>query len=500
MNQRYVCIWFPYLITDLFSVNKPELKSIPFVVSAPLKGKVVITAANCFAERKGIYVGMALADARAIYPSFISLPDKPGLSEKILKQISEWCIRFTPVASVDPLGGIILDASGCSHLWNGDATYIATIIKRIEEKGFQVKAAMADTIGAAWATSRFCEIACIVPPGKQIEAIRLLPPESLRIEPQTSERLHKLGLHQVSELLVMKRTILRSRFGDVIIKRINQATGNEPEFIHPIQPIEPFSERLSCLEPIVRREGIEIALRNLLELLCKKLVSSGKGIRNATFKGYRVDDKEVSISIGTNAASINTEHLFKLFSIKLSTIEPALGIELFILEATRVEDYIPKQEKLWHQSGDLNAHGIAEWLDRVSGKLGINAVYRYLPEAHYWPERSIKKSTSLEDKPEAPWITTKPRPFRLLPAPERIEVTAPIPDYPPMMFRYKGKLHKIIRADGPERIEQEWWLQDGQHRDYYAVQDDDGCKYWVFRLGHYTAEKNHTWYLHGFFA
>jgi protein ImuB len=27
--------------------------------------------------------------------------------------------------------------------------------------------------------------------------------------------------------------------------------------------------------------------------------------------------------------------------------------------------------------------------------------------------------------------------------PQRIEVSAPIPDYPPMNFRYKDKLHKV---------------------------------------------------------
>jgi protein ImuB len=69
-----------------------------------------------------------------------------------------------------------------------------------------------------------------------------------------------------------------------------------------------------------------------------------------------------------------------------------------------------------------------------------------------------------------------------------------------MNFRYKGKLHKVIRADGPERIEQEWWIKEGEHRDYYAVEDAEGARYWIFRLGHYNTEKNNHWYLHGFFA
>ena len=52
-----------------------------------------------------------------------------------------------------------------------------------------------------------------------------------------------------------------------------------------------------------------------------------------------------------------------------------------------------------------------------------------------------------------------------------------------MLFQRKGKLHRIIKADGPERIEQEWWLQQGQHRDYYRVEDEEGYRYWLFRLG-----------------
>jgi protein ImuB len=85
--------------------------------------------------------------------------------------------------------------------------------------------------------------------------------------------------------------------------------------------------------------------------------------------------------------------------------------------------------------------------------------------------------------------------------PYPIEVAAPIPDYPPMHFRYKGKLHKIIRSDGPERIEQEWWIENARHRDYYAVEDEEGARYWLFRSGHYGEEiQPARWFLHGFFA
>jgi protein ImuB len=141
---------------------------------------------------------------------------------------------------------------------------------------------------------------------------------------------------------------------------------------------------------------------------------------------------------------------------------------------------------------------LSELIDRISVKVGANVIHRFLPDEHYWPERSIKQSLSLQEQLTTQWKLDKPRPIQLLPKPEIIEVTAPVPDYPPMLFRYKGKLHKIKKADGPERIEPEWWIQNGQHRDYYAVEDEEGNRYWVFRLGHY--DEDYEWFMHGFFA
>lgn len=75
-----------------------------------------------------------------------------------------------------------------------------------------------------------------------------------------------------------------------------------------------------------------------------------------------------------------------------------------------------------------------------------------------------------------------------------------IPDNPPKFFIYKGLKHDVVKADGPERIEREWWLDQGEHRDYYQVEDSQGQRYWLFRLGHYDGGQKYKWFIHGFFA
>jgi len=500
MKKRFVTIWFHHLETDWFMLRQPALQQIPFVLTAKDHGRLVITAANDLAELQGIKKNMVVADARMILPSLNVLDQLPDLNNKLLNKLGEWCIRFSPCVAIDAPDTLIFDASGCSHLWGGDIDYLATIIKRLNGRGYQIRVGMADTIGAAWAIARYGKSLPVVEPDMQSSALLSLPPASLRIDQDLVERLYKLGLYQIKDIINMPRSALRRRFGQEFLQQLNKALGNEAEFIQPVMPTVPYQERLPCLEPIVTLTGIEIALQRLLTGLCQRLEQEQKGIRTLRLQCHRVDDKVITVAIGTNRASRNVQHLFKLFENKLPTIEPALGIELFVLEAVKVEDLAPVQEKLWEKRGGLEDSCLAELLDRFTDRFGTNCFHRYLPDEHYWPERSIRSSQSLVENITTDWRTDQPRPLHILPNPQPIEVTAPIPDYPPMLFRYKGQLHKIVKADGPERIEQEWWITEGQHRDYYCVEDESGQRFWLFRAGHYDATKTYGWFLHGFFA
>jgi protein ImuB len=500
MQKRFISIWFRFLKTDWWIRRRPMLHDQPFILALPDHGRMVITAVNGLAQKKGIDTGMAVADARALIPSLEVLDDEPQTSVRLLNRLAEWCIRYTPAVATDPPDGLLLDVTGCAHLWGGEKQYIADIHKRFKHFGYDISISLADTVGTAWAIARFGQNDRIIESGQQHTALLSLPPAALRIEVPTIERLEKLGLRKITQIISMPRSALRRRFGQQILQRLDQALGNEKEVINPVQPIEPYQERLPCLEPIITATGIEIALQRLLDTLCHRLQQEQKGLRTALFKGYRMDGKIQKIEIGTNRPSCNAKHLFKLFETKIESIEPASGIELFTLEASKVEDLSTVQEQLWRNKMDLDNVELCELLDRIAGKTGAHNIHHYVPAEHYWPERSFKEASSINETMQTTWKVDRPRPLQLLSRPEPVEVTAPIPDYPPMLFRYKGKLHKLTKADGPERIEAEWWLQDGQHRDYYSVEDEDGCRYWLFRSGHYDVAKSYQWFIHGFFA
>jgi len=499
MERRIAVIWFPHLMTDWMLRRQPELKDLPFVLAINERGRRVVKYVNTVAQSKGVYAGMVVADCKALVPELQVIDYDPHQPTKLLTALAEWCLRYTPFVSIDETAdGLILDASGCAHLWGGEEGYLKDMHQRFDFFGYHIRTAIAETIGCAWAVCHYGKNASLISATKQNEVLFFFPPAALRLEHNTVIVLEKLGLKTIGDFMQMPRTALRRRFGQNLLMRLDQALGLEIEMMTPVKPTASYIESLPSLEPIRTATGIEIALKILLQALCNRLNHESKGLRKCELRCFRIDGNIQKIEIGTNRPTRNVMHLFKLFEIKIVQIDPDLGIELFVLEATIVEELFGSQDALWTVSS-ANEAAVAELIDKVAGKIGSNSIHRYLPAEHYWPERSVKESSSLTEKITSEWRTDLPRPLHLLPKPEQIEVSVPMPDYPPLLFRHQGTLHAVKKADGPERIEQEWWSHEGLYRDYYCVEDEHGARYWLFRSGDYNSG-NPKWFLHGFFA
>lgn len=491
-------IWLRHLLTDWHITHDQSLKKKAFALASSRHGRMTIEASSPVSETAGIFAGMTVADARAVFPALLVMDYKEELTQEILDNLAKWCLRFTPEVAVDPPDSLMLDISGCPHLWGGEGAYLKVLVLKLRAMGYDCRAAIADTIGAAWAVAHYGKVTPLIEAGKQKDAITSLPPEALRLDPFFIDRLHKLGLYTVGSFMDMPRQTLRRRFGQQILTRLDQVLGTELEIIRPIRPTLPYQEWLPSLEPIRTARGIEIAIKNLLERLCQRLCLESRGVRSVTLTCHRIDKEIQEITINTGRPSRDPRHLYKLLELKIPSIEPALGIELFLMEAGITEELTEYQQTLWKSAGE-DEKAVAELVDRIAGKVGPDKIHRYLPQEQHWPERSYKEAASIREKADTTWRTDRLRPICLLAVPEKIEVSFPVPDYPPMLFIHKGKTHRIVKADGPERIEQQWWLENGLHRDYYCAEDEGGARYWLFRSGHFFEEKS-AWFLHGYFA
>lgn len=499
-QKRYVSIWFRHLLTDYLIRKDRELKYIPFVVAGPSHGKMMVLATNALAEDEGVYVGMVLADARALVPQIENFDDKPELAERVLGNLAEWCVRYTPNVAVQSPDCLILDVTGCAHLWGGEHNFLKELVTKLRSFGYDARAAMADTYAVAWAVAHFAKERPLVPVGGGRAALAKLPPAALNLSDDIVSMLKRLGIRKIETLYDMPAATLNKRFGKEITLRLSYALSVIPEKFVFKPYVEAYIEDLPTPEGVAKAEDISGALEILLEKLCTRLDAEQKGARSLVFTGYRLDGNVETVEIGTNTASRDRHHLYKLFENKLDTIEPALGIELFTLSADQIEDINFDQKGMLDKSVSFDSPNIRHLIDTLGNKFDPRRLFRFVPRERHWPEQSLKATTSLSQGDETHWQTHKLRPIRLLPRPELIEVTAPVPDYPPMLFRFRGKMHRVRKADGPERIEKEWWIEKGSARDYFRLEDEVGQRYWVFRDGTYQDNANPNWYLHGFFA
>jgi protein ImuB len=455
-----------------------------------------VAAVNRAAALAGLRPGMALAHALAMAPQAVVHPHDSDGDRMVLTQLAERARLFTPWAAVDEAGsGLWLDIGGCAHLFGGEAALLDRLGRWLGRAGFSARVALAATPGAAWAWARF---------GKGDDPIladmgRLAPLSlaALRLGTNRVDELSALGLRRIGEVLDIPRAQLTSRFGPDLVWRLDQLLGDEPEAISPRAPPVEWRVHTAFAEPISRPEDMARTLRHLLDSLCARLEAAGLGARRLDFTLFRVDGSHCRLELGTGAPSHDAAHLARLFRDRLAEIRPDFGIEAACLDAPLVQLQPATQTDL---GGAPAAARLDHLLDSLTNRLGGGRVMRLVPRPSHVPERCVQSRPAAQAPKagEGDWPQGR-YPIRLLEHPQPIEAMAPIPDAPPLRFRWQGALHQVVRADGPERIAPEWWHEEADERDYYRVEDSGGLRFWLFRKGHYGAAEPPRWYLHGVF-
>ena len=86
--------------------------------------------------------------------SFLSL-FCPAVTGDRLTQLVEWCDRYSPLAATDGSDGIILDITGCTHLFGGEGALFLDLQRSLHRMGIKSRGAIADAWSIAWALARY---------------------------------------------------------------------------------------------------------------------------------------------------------------------------------------------------------------------------------------------------------------------------------------------------------------------------------------------------------
>jgi len=533
-------------------------------------GRRLIAALNPAAAKAGLAPGMPLPDALSFVPGLVTAPADPAADRAALTRLAEWCGRYSPWTAPDETDGIKIEITGSAHLWGGEAALVADISRRLLRQQIAHRIAVASTLGTAWALARHAaDAGAPALPTSQDEraALAPLPVEALRLDPDTVQGLRRVGLRHIGELYPMPRDALARRFGangleNSVAYRLDQAFGDLPEPLSPLGETPSRRVRLSFAEPIADPADLARAIERLVEDLAARLAREGMGARRLALGFHRVDGRVEHIRLGTARPTRDPRHLAKLFAAKLDTVDPGLGVEDMILAVFAAEKLDPEQTEFSPHppaagvtilppplAGEGRGGGIASLLDRLGNRFGLDAISHIEPRQSHIPERASiyvrieeKRGSASNVIPGSPagrgpesmntglWKMDSglassarpgmtsgeptgnsrkpPRPVRLFRPPEPIEAQWVLPDDPPFRFTWRRRQHRVRHADGPERIAEEWWIEDSaadprasgdRVRDYYRVEDEEGRRFWLYRAG-LPGDPPPRWFVHGIFA
>jgi protein ImuB len=501
-GRRYLGVFLPLLSSERIKQKWPDLYAkLPFVLTEKQRGAVIIMAADDQAQALGIGAGMTLADARARVPELSVIAYDAGADADLLNWLADGCNRYTPMVALVPPYGLILDVTGCTHLFvGGEGELGHDLVDRMARHSLSVQTAFASTPDAALALARYSAVDA-----------RALPMTALPVADDVHSGLRRAGLYTLGDLADRPRAPLAARFGQKTATLLARLLGEEDIGLTPRRAIPALSVEKRFAEPIAREEDVLSTLDMLVQEIAEQLSHQDNGGRRFEAMLFRSDGYVARLFIETSAPTRDGPLLNRLFRERISSLsdplDPGFGYDMIQLGVPVTEPLSPQQLKL--EGGQVVQAEVAALIDRLTVRLGRNRLRRmYVGDSHI-PERADPSLPAADGVPRNIWPQPESgepplRPLYIFDPPQLVIVMAQVPDGPPRRFRWRQSTHDVTRYEGPERISAEWWRRrnmKGLTRDYYRVEDENGRRFWLFRHGLYGDERaNPDWYLHGLFA
>lgn len=474
-----------------------------------------IDAANGAGQAAGALRGMMLADARALCPHLKVAISDPAGDLDFLERLAIWAQRWGPWSALDPPDGLLVDISAASHLFGGERALLTDLQQRFKARGLAVRTAIAPTAGAAWALAHYgpCDGrggAILAAQDDARAMLADLPMAALRLDDDVLTVLRRLGLKRLGDMDGIGRDAIMRRFrnrrspaANPLI-RMDQLLGGVPEPLLPVVPTHMPMVQRRLVEPIRHRELLDQVLRDLSQDMARTLEGRGEGARRLELGLWRVDGEVVVRRLEMAAATRDADHICRLFAARLDDVDAGFGIETVRLRASWAEGLSLEQGDL-DKAAEEHGTSLAACIDRLTVRLGTDAVRRPVPHASHIPERAQRWQPPLApESPSQGQLAFHARPLKMLERAEAIAVLYATPDGFPRQFRWRGQVHEVCRVEGPERIAPEWWREKStvRLRDYYRIEDREGRRYWIYRHGIIGDGRGGVpdWYLQGLCA
>ena len=430
-------------------------------------------------------------------------PARTGLHN--LERLDLCAQRFTPRVSLVPTDGLVLEVAGSLHLFNGVEGLSRALASECASLGLKSTVALAPTPLAALVAARVGKPFVVTELTRLVGQLMPLPLAALRWPEDTLERLARMGVRTIGQVLRLPRAGFARRFGTDSLAVLDRLTGRGADLRERFHARERFRRRRELNFELENQTAILGALAPLLAELGKFLESRQCGVLSLECLLRHRNHEPTSCVLRLAEPVADVRRLTELLGERLNALtlpEPVRSCEL---RSSSLVRRVFASNSVW-QPGEYGSRGSgggegAELIERLRARLGTEAVHGLQVLAGHRPENAwgikepvgsgaprpeaLRALAQNQRGPEVPWPAFR-RPMWLLPEPRLLSERDGLP-------RRRGPLRLLGE---PERIETGWWDGGEIARDYYTATDIHGVRLWIFR----ERAAPHRWFLHGVFG
>ena len=123
-----------------------------------------------------------------MHPALEAVEEDVEADARCSTRIADWCLRYTPLVACDSPDGLLLDITGCAHLYGGEQALVADLAGRLDRARLCSFASPSPArIGAAYAAAHYGEPASYAA-GEERRLLAPLPLAALRLDARPSPR------------------------------------------------------------------------------------------------------------------------------------------------------------------------------------------------------------------------------------------------------------------------------------------------------------------------
>ncbi|WP_075095779.1 Y-family DNA polymerase [Planctomyces sp. SH-PL14] len=507
-GRRILCLWLPAWPMQRRTAPHPELDEAVVLLTERTSRGEFVRYGNRFSRTRGIRNGMPLSEAltlvrrrdRLVVEAF-----QPDEAAQALRELALQCERYSFCVGLEETeqpDSLLMDVSGVAAFFGGEPALARELEQFLAGQRFEGRIAIADTVGAAWGAAQ-----TLARPGEPVVVhdplplAPLLPVAALRLGERALDRLARLGISTLAQLLALDRTALQRRLGNELPVRLDQFTGDRSELIVPCRPQPTYEVERHLTEGLTHRESIDALWSQLLETLLARLQSRRMGTRRLKCH-FPLEDRTVqTLELRVCEATNDLPHLSDLLQAHLDRLvwdAPMMGARIEALDVAPLET---TQPEFFGGGNSDETRQFSRLLNRLGSRLGERAVVVPQLEATPVPERAVRlrpvaeRTFSLTPPPSFPLearFTVVDRPTVLFPRPRPVEIVPLIPNGPPARLSWKGTRFSILRSSRPELVQLGWWDAQSIARDYLWLETEGGQWLWVFRQS-----EDGNWFWHG---